>query len=64
MTLSEQKVGKVIRVEWDEDTGTVRLVMEITDPWFKSRVIHSKEFEDIISLNGKDVMVIASKENK
>jgi hypothetical protein len=65
MTISsEQKVGKVIRVEWDTETDTVRLVMEIIDPVFKSRVIHSKSFEDILSVSGKDVMVIASKSKK
>jgi hypothetical protein len=65
MTISsDQKVGKVIRVEWDQETDTVRLVMEIIDPVFKSRVIHSKSFEDILSISGKDVMVIASKSKK
>lgn len=64
MTSSELKVGKVIRVEWDQDTDKVRLVMEITDPVFKKRVIHTKDFQDILSINGKDVMVIASKSKK
>jgi hypothetical protein len=64
MISSERKVGKVVRVEWEEDTGVVRLVMEITDPVFKSRVIHSKSYEDILSINGKDVMVVASKSKK
>jgi hypothetical protein len=64
MTSYEQKVGKVIRVEWDQDTDTVRLIMEITDPRFKSRVIHSKSYEDIMSISGKDVMIIASKSKK
>jgi hypothetical protein len=64
MTSSEQKVGKVIRVEWDTETDTVRLVMEITDPTFKSRVIHSKSYEDIMSISGKDVMIVASKSKK
>jgi len=54
-------VGSVIRVEWDENTDTVRVVMEITDPVFKRRVLHSKDFEDVLSLNGKDVMVVASR---
>lgn len=62
MTSSDGKpVGKVIRVEWDEEADSVRLVMEITDPYFKSRVIHSRTFQDILTINGKDVMVIASK---
>ena len=65
MTISsDQKIGKVIRVEWDTKTDVVRLVMEITDPIFKSRVIHSKSFEDILTISGKDVMVVASRSKK
>ena len=64
MTSSNQKVGKVVRVEWDVEKDTVRLIMEITDPKFKSRVIHSKSFEDILSISGKDVIVVASKSKK
>jgi hypothetical protein len=57
----EFNVGRVIRVEYDEETEVVRLVMEITDPIFKKRVLHSRDLRDIISIKGKDVMVIASK---
>ena len=46
MISSEQKVGKVIRVEWDVETDTVRLVMEITDPVFKSEVSARHEREN------------------
>ena len=60
----DNKVGKVIRVEWNTETDEVRLVMEITDPVFKKRVIHTKDFQDILSISGKDVMVIASKSKK
>lgn len=63
MTLESKPVGKVIRVEQDED-GVVRLVMEITDPKFKRHVLSSRSFQDIISISGKDVMVVASKSNK
>lgn len=56
-----EQVGKVIRVEWDKETDEVRLVMEITDPVFKRRVLHSKDFQDILTINGKDVMVVASR---
>ena len=58
----KKQVGKVIRVEWDQETDEVRLIMEITDDWFKKKVIHSKDFQDILSLRGKDVMVSGSKE--
>lgn len=61
MTSSEQKVGEIIRVEWDQDTGVVRIVLEITDPSFKSRVLHSKDLQDILSIKGKDAIVIASR---
>jgi len=59
--MSEQKVGKVIRVEWDQETDEVRVVMEITDPVFKKRVLNSKDLQDILSIKGKDVMVVASR---
>ena len=58
------KVGTVIKVIWDEDTDSVQVVMEITDPIFKDRVLHSKDFQDIISFNGKDVMIVASKSKR
>lgn len=60
--MSEKSVGKIIRVEWDQDTNEVRIVMEILDPMFKSRVLHSRDLQDIISISGKDVMVVASKD--
>ena len=63
-TLYNKQVGKVIRVEWDDDTGEVRIVMEITDPKFKKRILQSTDYQDILSIKGKDVMIIASKPNK
>jgi len=61
--MSEKKkaVGRVIRVEWNEKTNEVKLIMEITDDDFKKKVIHSKDFQDILSISGKDVMVVASR---
>ena len=65
MTTSEyNSIGKVVRVEHNQETGEVRLIMEITDPRFKRRVLASKDLQDIISVNGKDVMVVASKSKK
>ena len=55
-----KKVGEVIRIIWDQETGSVQVVLEITDPKFKSRVLHSKDFQDILSINGRDAMVIAT----
>jgi len=54
------KVGTVIRIEWNKDTGEVHIVMDITDQSFKARVLHNKDFEDILTITGKDVMIIAS----
>lgn len=65
MTTSREKlVGKVIRVEFDQETGEVRIVMEITDEKFKLRVLHNKDFQDILNIKGKDVMIVASKSTK
>ena len=57
------KVGEVIRVEWDSETDEVRVVMNITDPKFKSHILHNNAFEDILSIAGRDVMVVASRSN-
>ena len=61
---SKKQIGKIIRVEWDDETEEMRVVMEITDPTFKKRVLHSKDFQDVLVFEGKNVMVIASKSNK
>lgn len=58
--LESKVVGKVVRIEVDDD-GSVRMVMEITDAAFKEKILHSKDYQDIISLKGKDVMIIATK---
>ena len=61
MTPFNEKVGEVIRVEWDQESNSVRIVVEITNEAFKSRVLHSKDLEDVLSLDGKDVMIIAKR---
>jgi len=58
--MNSYKVGEVIRVEWNQETGEVRIVIDIIDPDFKLRVLHNKDFEDVLSIKGKDAMVIAS----
>lgn len=64
MNSSDRKVGEIIRIEWDQETGDVRMVVDITDQSFKARVLHNKEYFDIITINGKDVIMVASrKEN-
>jgi len=54
-------VGKVIRVEWNKEENSVKLILEITDEKFKCHVLHNKDFEDIITMNEKDVIVVATK---
>lgn len=58
------KVGEIIRIEWDQETGNVRIIIDITDPSFKQRVLHNKEYADIITLKGKDAIIIAAKKDK
>jgi hypothetical protein len=60
-TSSERKVGEVIRVEWDKETGDVRIVLDILDPAFKLRVLHNRDFEDMLVIKGKDAMIVASR---
>jgi hypothetical protein len=65
MTLEyNKKVGEVIRVEWDQDTGAVRIVIDVIDPGFRTRVLRNKDFEDIISIRGRDAIIVASKPKK
>ena len=61
MTPFSEKVGEVIRVEWNQESNSVIIVMEITDEAFKARVLHSKDLEDVLSLDGKNVMVVAKR---
>lgn len=63
-SVSERKVGEVVRVEWDQETGSVRVLLEIFDPAFKSRVLHSKDLQDILTIRGKDAIVIASRSDE
>ena len=60
----DKTVGKIIRIEWDKETNEVRVVLDITDPSFKARVIHNKDFEDILTIRGKDAIIVASKTQK
>ena len=64
MMTQSKIIGKVVRVEWNEATDEVRVVLEITDEEFKSKILHSKDLEDLISLEGKDVMKVASRATK
>ena len=59
--MNSYKVGAITKIIWDEENDVLQVVMEITDPVFKKRVLNTKDFQDIINFNGKDVMVVASK---
>ena len=59
--MKSSKVGRITKIIWDEKLDSVQIVMEITDPVFKDRVLHTKEFQDVISFEGRDVMMVASK---
>ena len=41
-----------------------KLVLEITDEQFKWYALHNKDFDDILSIKGKDIMIVASKKEK
>jgi hypothetical protein len=58
----DKKVGDVIRVEWDKNDDSVRIVIEITDQNFKNRVIYNKDFVDILTIRGKDAIILEEKE--
>jgi hypothetical protein len=64
MNSEYNKVAEIIRVEWDQETEEVRIIMNVIDPWFKSKVLHNKEYADILTIKGRDVMIVATKENK
>jgi hypothetical protein len=51
-------------MEWNQDDNSVRLVLEITDETFKSRILHSKDYEDMLVINGTNVMIVASKKGE
>lgn len=57
-------VGKIIRIEWDQETDEMQIVMEITDDAFKRRVLHGRDFQDVLNINGKDVICVASKSKR
>ena len=61
MTLDyNQKVGNIIRIEWDKETDEVRIIIDITNKSFKQRVLHNKDFQDVLTIRGKDAIVVAS----
>ena len=54
----DKQVGKVIRVEYDEESGDVRIVIDITDPIFKDKVIYNRDFKYILTIRGKDAIIM------
>ncbi|MFA5023372.1 MAG: hypothetical protein WC523_00245 [Patescibacteria group bacterium] len=55
------KVGELIRIEWNKDSGEVRVVIDITDPAFKSKILHNEDFKEFLTIKGSDAMIVASK---
>ena len=56
-TTSQSKgVGKVEWFEYDQETKKLVVCIEITDEKFKSRVLHTKEWQDVLTIKGKDVV--------
>lgn len=62
--LSNNKVGEIVKIIWDEEEDSIQVVMEITDPIYKKKILHSKELQDIIAFEGKNVMIVASKSKR
>ena len=58
MVNGEKSVGRVLRVEWDQDTDEVRLVLEITDEKFKERVLHSRDLKDLLTIKKREVIIV------
>lgn len=52
------EVGRVIRIEWDEESDNLQLVLEINDPSFKKKILQGGEYQDLISLSGTKVKVM------
>lgn len=48
-------VGRLIRIEWDEKTKQMRVILEITDPDFKRKVLNSKKYLSTIVLKDLEV---------
>ena len=57
----DYKVGNLIRIEWNQETDELRMVIEVTDPEFKKRVLNNKDLKDLITINGRDIMRIVKR---
>lgn len=53
-----KKVAEVIRIEYDQVTGDLRIILNVIDDAFKQKVIHNKEYVDLIKIINKDVLEI------
>jgi len=56
-----KKVGELVRIEWDQESGDLRIIINITDDDFKSKVLHSKDLQDLLVISGTDAMVVATR---
>jgi hypothetical protein len=55
--IQSKSIGKVIRVEWNTETDGVLLVLEITNDEYKSKLLHSSDFANMLVIDGKNVKV-------
>jgi hypothetical protein len=51
-----KEVGKIIRIELDDETDEMFIVMEITDKNFKRRVMDSGDLKDLIAIKGRKIV--------
>ena len=56
--MREKSVGKVVRIEYNEETDDLNIVIEVTDFDFKRSMLKSHDLQDLIKLDGKDVMIV------
>ncbi len=55
------KIGKLVRIEWNQENDEMQIIIEITNSTFKKRILHNKDIQDILTIKGQDVMLVASK---
>ena len=61
--MRSKKVGEIIRIEWNKDEDSMRVIFEITDKTFRAKILHNSEFDDILMIDGKDAVIVASNDS-
>ena len=57
--MTEHKVGEVVRIEYNQEDDSVKVVIEILDENFKQRLLHDKDLADTIKIVGKSAIQVA-----